>query len=493
MDLPFWGSLFEYGDGLGFSIDVLGLTFALLLTGVLAVISISMAARPMDRFETVTSLVLVGAGIAICMSANLLTLCIAWAAMDLALLGIDVIRVPEESIPHAIRDVLGNVLSTLALIMAIVLLTAKHGGTRLTSLAPEGMPLELLMAAALLRLSIYPLPGSVKRRWEAHLASLSTGSYFWLRIVSLTAGRLPGSAWLIPACGAALLVTGLLVMLSPDFATALPYMLLNGIAVIVCAPMLEVKTGHWVALVAAINLCLCLALLRVDVQVRPIPPLGRWARMPLVAGLGSLIGWPLTLGFVAHWSFLKLCWTAGWRPFLLLGSVSYFLTSIPAWNRLRQMPHEVREVDSTSRRGVWIALGCACTVVATLVVLGVDMPLSQRMWPGLSGRLDLPSLPTLLHGDIKLLSSLLLTVVVVPIVGGYAFQRLWGNAPRWLARGSDAVSALLELDWLYLALEGVLLRARFLLDQAAVAIEQGLCLGWVLLWGLVVALYLLGR
>jgi len=490
--LPFWGQLFEYGDGLEFSVDVLTISFALLLTAVLAVISVSLATRPMDRFDAVTSLVMVGSGIGTCMATNLLTLCLMWAMTDLALLGIDLIRVPEESIPHAIRSVLNNLLSTLALITAAVLLLVERKTTSFSGLLLSGMPLELMMAAALLRLSIYPLPGSLKRRWEAHLASLITGSYLWLRIVGLAAGKLPGVAWLMPFCGGTLLITGLLISLSPDLATSLPYLLLNGIIVIVCAPLVEAKAGLWVALVTALNLSLCLALVRADVQVWPMRPLGRWVRIPLIIAFGSLIGWPLTLGFVAHWSFLKLCWTTGWRGLVLLGAVSYLFASVPVWNRLRQMRHEVRERGGTPRMGVWIALGCVCLVAVTLVALGIDASLLQRPWLRLSGALRLPTLPALLGGDIRQIGILLLTVVIVPILGGYAFQRLWANAPRWLIRGTDAVSALLELDWLYLGLEGVLVRVRFLLNQAAISIEQALCLSWVLLWSLVIALFLLG-
>jgi len=493
LNLPFWGQLFELGDGLAFSLDLLAISFALLLSGALAVISLSMLTRPMERFDAVTSLGLVGSAIAVCLAGNLLTLCLAWVMMDLALFGIDLIRVPEESIPHGVRNVLTNLLSTSALVAAAGLLAIERGGTRLVGLALAGRPLQLLMAAALLRLSVYPLPGSLRRRWEAHLGSLATGSYLWLRLISLAGDTLPGVSWLMPFCGWTLLITALLASLSPDFATALPYLVLNGLAMIVCAPMIEPRTGIWVALAVAINLSFCLAVIRADVQVRPVGRWGRWMRLPSAIGLGSLVGWPLTLGFVAHWTFLKLCWTTGWRSFMLLATLSYLLASAPIWNRLRQVGHEVRERGRSPLAGVWVALGCVVLGAAALIALGIAPTLMQHPWPKLSGVLRPPTLLALLKGDIRQIGILLLTVLIVPILGGYALQRLWANAPRWLVRAADTLSALLELDWLYLAVEGVWARVRFLWDQAAIAVEQTLCLSWALLWCLMVTLLLLGK
>jgi len=492
LSLPFWGQLFEFGDGLAFSLDLLGLCFALLLSGVLAIISLSMVTRPMERFDAVVSLGLVGSVIAVCLAGNLLTLCLAWVMADLALYGIGLIRVPEESIPHGVRNVLTNLLSTFALMGATGLLLVERNSTRLAGLALVGRPLQLLMAAALLRLSIYPLPGGLKRRWEAHLGSLATGGYLWLRLISLAGEKLPGASWLVPFCGWTLLITALLAGLSPDFATALPYLVLNGLVMIVCAPLIEPRMGLWVALAVALNLSLCLAVIRADAQVRPVGRWGRWMRLPSAVGLGSLIGWPLTLGFVANWAFLKLCWATGWRSFILLTTLSYLLASVPVWDRLRQIGREVRERGRVPPAGVWVALGCVGLGAAALMALGTAPTLMQRPWK-LAGVLRPPTLLALLKGDIRQIGILLLTVVIVPILGGYALQRLWANAPRWLVRAADALSVLLELDWLYLAIEGVWARVRFLWDQAAIAVERTLCLSWVLLWCLMVTLFLLGK
>jgi hypothetical protein len=493
LEMPFWRPLFAYGETLQFSFDVLGINLALLLVGMLAFVGLSMMSRSMERFESVILLLLSGAGIGICASSNLITLCLLWVLMDLALLGLDIVRVPDESIPHAIRNVLGNLVSTIALVIATILLMVEQADTNLAGLALQGFPLRMMMLAALLRLGIYPLPGSLKRRWEAYLASLCTGGYLWLRITSLAPQGLSDTHWLIPLCGGALLITGLLAGLAFDFATALPYILLNGITAAVLAPMLDPTIGFPVSFVMTINLGLCLALLRVDVQVRPIAPLGRWARLPLGLTLASLAGWPLTLGFVAHWAFLRLCWTGGWYHLAWLGSASYLLTSIPMWQRFRQMRREVVEDGTPSRWNVYSAMICASIVSLLLILFGVYPALLAQVWPVLSGQFRLPTLAALWTGDLRLLAGLALMVIIVPGLGSHVLQRLRGNVSGNLARGFDAVSALLELDWFYLGTEGILTRLRVLVNQAAIAMEEGLCLGWVLLWSLVVVLYLVGR
>jgi hypothetical protein len=493
LEIPFWRPLYIYGEALRFSFDILGINLAVLLVGMLAFVGLSLLNRPMERFEGVILLLLVGAGIGICAASNLVTLCLLWVLMDLALLGLDIVRVPDESIPHAIRNVLGNLVSTTALVIATVLLMVEQGDANLADLTLQGLPLQMMMLAALLRLGIYPLPGSLKRRWEAYLASLCTGGYLWLRLTSLSPQGLADTHWLIPLCGGALLITGLLAGLSLDLATALPYILLNGVTAVVLAPLLDPTTGPSVGFITAINVGLCLALLRIDVQVRPISPFGRWARLPLGLTLASLAGWPLTLGFVTHWAFLKLCWTGGWYRLAWLGSASYLLTSIPMWQRLRQIRREVREDGAPSHWNVHVAMMCASIVSLFLILLGVYPALLERAWPVLSGRFRLPTLATLGAGGWHLVGGLLLMVVIVPGLGSHVLQRLRGNIPSNLARGFDAVSALLELDWFYLGAERMLTKLRVLMNQAVMAMEEGLCLGWVLLWSLVIVLYLVGR
>ena len=496
--LPFWGPLSAYGEPLEFSLDSLSFAFSLLLVGSLTVAGLSMMMRPIERFESVSALLLVEAGIGVCAASNLLTLCLAWMLMDVALLSMDIVRVPDESIPHAARNVLVNLCSTLALIVVTTLTLSQRGEGQLSGLALSGLPLKLLAIASLLRLGIYPLPGGLKRRWEVYLASLCTGGYLWLRLITLSPGEFPGVGGLVfLGCGS-LVITGLLAGFSSDLATALPYVLSHGIAAFVLAPLLVPDSGYAIAFVTAINLALCLTLLRADAQVRPVSPWGRRARLPLMIALASLAGWPLTLGFIAHWSLLKLFWVMGPQSMVWLGSLSYLCCSIPLWQRFRYVLREIRDESALPRWGVQVAFFCAAAVAVVLVVAGIYLPFSGRTWsawPEQSAAavgLQPVSFGALIGGSVATWAVLALGAVIVPFVGSYAVQRLWAAVPGGWVQRVDATGALLELDWLYAAADRVLARIWSLSTRGLSLIEESLYLGWTLIWVLVVVLYLVG-
>lgn len=491
VELPVWEPYALYPAGLAFSADPLALELALLLCGSLTLVGISLVARGMERFEANT-LFLLASGIGVCLASNLLTLCLMWTLQSLALLILDILRVPDESIPHTIRSTLSNLISTTALILVMVLVAAEQSEIPLANLALSGMPLKLMMLAAIARLSLYPLPGSLKRRWETYLASLCIGGYLWLRCISLAPEALPEAERLVPLGQAALLATALLAALAPDFGTALPYMLANGLAIAFLAPLLNSMAGFPVALMVLINLGLCLALIRVDVQVRSIPPMGRWARAPLVIGLASLAGWPLTLGFAAHWAFLRLVWGAAPRGFVLWTGVAYILVGVPVWQRLRQVVREVKEA-TMPRWAVVVAASCAALLAICLLALGSNPALFGQRGIGLFKEFGLPTWGALFKGNAGMLIGLTLIAGVIPPVASWALQRLIGAMAGRLARGFDLIITALELDWLYAGLERMFARLRGLAERAFMAAEETFYLSWTLLWGLIIVLYFVGR
>ncbi len=496
--LPFWGPFSAYNESLGISFDALSFAFSALLLGSLTLVGFSMITRPMERSESVSTLLLLGASIGVCASTNLLTLCLTWMLMDVALLGMDIVRVPDESIPHAVRNMLVNLLSTLVLIAVIVWALLQHGESQLTDLALSGLPFKLVAVAALLRLGLYPLPGSFKRRWEVYLASLCSGGYLWLRLISLAPGEFSTLSGLIPLCACALVITALLAGFSSDFAMALPYILLNGIITFVLAPLLNPAIGYGIAYIIAFNLGLCLTLLRVDVQVRLIPPWGRKARLPLLIALASLAGGPFTLGFVTHWSLLKLFWMTGFKNLLLWGAMSYLLCTVPLWRRLHYFFHEVKDEGPAPRWGVQVAFACATALAMILIFSGIYPSFLGRPWSALAGQgMSLSgfwpaSFGVLLSGNMGMLAVLALLVIIVPFPASYGLQRLRAATPSIIVRLVDTTTALLELDWFYAGMERLFSRVGTLAERALLLTEEDLYLGWTLIWILVVVLYLSG-
>lgn len=491
VELPAWELYALRPVGLVFSADPLALELALLLCGSLTLVGISLVARGMERFEA-TTLFLLASGIGVCLASNLLTLCLMWTLQSLALLILDIMRVPDESIPHTIRSALSNLISTTALVLVMVLVAAEQSEVPLADLALSGMPLKLVMLAAIARLSIYPLPGSLKRRWETYLASLCTGGYLWLRCISLSPEALPGAERLVPFGQVALLATALLAALSSDFGMALPYMLSNGLTIVFLAPLLNNVAGFPVVFMVLINLGLCLALIRVDVQVRFMPPIGRWARAPLLIGLASLAGWPLTLGFASHWAFLRLGWEVAPRGFILWTGVAYILAGVSVWQRLRQVMREVKEA-TIPRWAVAVAISCAALLAVCLVALGFHPALFGQRGLGLFKEFGLPTWGALFKGSAEMLIGLTLIAGIIPPLASWALQRLIGAMSGRLARGFDLIIAVLELDWLYASLERILTRLRGLAERALMAAEETFYLSWTLLWGLIIVLYLVGR
>jgi len=477
-----------YSPPAKFVFDPLATGLSLLLMGAMGLIGLSLMARPRTRLEPMT-LALVGMCVAALAAGDLFTLCLAWGAMELTLLGVALIRAPEETIPQGLRGMWNGLLSTVAVIAAAALVLSQHNASDWSYLAEGGAPFRLLMLAALLRLGVYPLPGSFKRRWDIYLASLCAGGALWIRLASL-ATALPSSHLLITIGGGALLVTGLLAAFAPDFSTALPYILLNGTAAMVLGPVVEPRAGVATALVWVINLTLCLALLRMDVQIRPLAPLGQKVRIPFGIALGSLAGAPLTLGFVAHWLFLRLCWSNGAHPLVWIGAISWALITLPMWPRLRLIRRELN-LAHAPRRNIWLAFSCATLTAALLIVLGVAPSLLRSINIDSAFALDLAYLKGWLWPGWLTFIVLAFLTVLAPLPASYFFSspatRFLQRIGHWL----DLVSALLELEWLYLGLARVGERLGYLTSLTLIAIEEAFYLGWTLVWGLVLVLYFL--
>jgi hypothetical protein len=127
-----------------------------------------------------------------------------------------------------------------------------------------------------------------------------------------------------------------------------------------------------------------------------------------------------------------------------------------------------------------------------LVFLGIELALSARPWPRLPGELQLASLRVLFRADAKVLGGLACAATVVPLAGSYILHRLRGGIGDRSAGTFHMASALLELDWLYVIVEGAVARLRRLVEVASAAVEGPFYLGWTLLWTLVIVLYLGG-
>ena len=470
--------------------DTLSRQMAFLLIAVLSLVGLSMLGQPMGRFEAVSRLILVGAAMATCSAADLFTLSLAWGLSALALLAVEVLEAPDEEVRSTSRIIWFNLISTALLVMANVLASVDHDNTPFSYLASGAISSRFLMLAAVLRLGLYPLVSRLERRWVPYLVSLCTAGYLWLRIgglISLTA--LP-VGWLSALGGGMLFATGLLASLSADAVTALPYMLLNGITLMVLAPLLNSQTGFAVAFITVMNMGLAFALLQAAGREETLRARAPWGFLPVGVALGSLAGWPLTAGFLGHWAFLSICQTSQAPVLFFLASMSYVLVSVPVWQRLQE--RRAASKDSAPG-GAWGTAVWATALAVILVLVGLTPEWMERVWGGSAVDLSLVSPRTLLSGAGKQLQVLAFVAALGPLLGGYAMHQIMLDLPRRLSRVLHLLHDLLSFEWLHWSVQGALNGVYGLLGRALVFIEESFYMVWVLVWSLAVALYLVVR
>lgn len=495
--LPYMRGLLPYGESLAWSSDSLAKAYGLLICGVLMLTAVGNIAGRQSRAQAVLILVMLAAVLGMVAAWNMVTLVLFAMLLDVAVMTRSVIRVPEENLPHATRQTLVNLASVVLLVLALVSAMAEQYANQPAWYSADGLPRNLLMLAVLVRLGMYPLPGSTKRRWEVYLLSAGAGAYLWLRLVLANPTGLPYAGWLVPLSWAAVGVSALLAALAPQYSLAVPWLILNQVALLVLAPYMAPVAGARVVLLGIVQLVLMLALLRMDADLlvagaRADHRLQRWVPWPFVVAMASLGGVPLTLGGGLRWSLLQLCWLRGWNNLVPLLAVFFALLSMPALLRLRQVWTPMRRQPVASRWRLWAAVGAALAAALALLVLGL-------LGPWLAGRITAPyqvlpqtesagATPALVRSLV-----LALTAYVVPVLGGLALYRFRRPLSDRMATLYEWLNAPLEIDWLYGVLERVLQRLQSWVGAALAGVEGSFYVLWTVLCSLALAFLLIGR
>ena len=465
------------GASLNFVLTPLGVHAGLVLTVAFTLLQGRSLAVPLKRYEAVALLVALGAVLAGLAAANPLTLCLTWGLMDLGLISLAMRTM--ESQRRVMRFALGNLLSTLALIAAVLLAT-QQDVTGLVGLAWMGAALKWLLAAALLRFGVYPLPGGFGLSWEPLLISFCMGSYLWLQLGNMpqeSGIALGGMSLLL---GESLLLTAILDALSPVWVAARVYLLLHSATVSASATLVAGGTGQGVVLLNTLNLALGLALIPPCDAHNPTPSTGQ-ALLSLIP-LASLAGAPLTLGFACHWTFLKLCLLQGAGILAVMAMVSYVLLAVPLWGHASHLLRQRQDSDADSWPQ-WIAFLCGLLGMTGLIAMGLAPAWLARAWLAVPMGEILPPLKTLLFAGINAQGTMVLLLVTLGILwGSRLLMRVLTNLTPEDRRGLDLVGSLVELDWLYVLLERWTNGLQRLLGRTLAALEGPLCITWSLLW-----------
>lgn len=429
------------------------------------------------------------AGLSFTYSANLITLCLSWAFLDLSLLFLVVgLGHNQAASSGRGRALMMSSLTGLGLVVAALLLDGQ-------SLRPALVP-SLILVAALVRASFYPThfwilaDAEVEPPANTLLQTISvvTGLSLLSRLPAVSPQVLPYQSRLVAISSLALLATALAAWAEQDRRRAISRVAINQVALAVLSVAVVGLQAKSSLLWSAISLVLGLGLL----NLWPPEPAragryGLWLGVPTGLAIASLMGLPFTMGFVGRAAVYRSLFALG-QPYLwglsLVADVVLFAALFRIGVDFLQfsIPNSPFSVLH-SRLSLWVPyLAGVIILAAPLVLLGIYPPLVSF----LVADMDLPAAAELIgRADVALWAVLLL-----PLVGGYVLHRgqratLERSAAFW-----KCLAALLGLDWLHRWLWEVVRGIGAVLRGLGLVTEGEGYLGWILLLAFIAFLLL---
>jgi hypothetical protein len=306
------------------------------------------------------------------------------------------------------------------------------------------------------------------------------------RLQEFSPQGLPYQSQLVTISSLVLLATALSAWAEQNRCKAISWLAINQVALAVLAAI----AGHQIKsslLWSAISLALSLSLL----NLRPPEPekmgkYGLWLRAPAGLAIASLMGLPLTMGFVGRTILYRSLFALG-QPYLwglsMVADAVLFAALFRVGSDLLSAP------SNRTASPEWITwlphLAGAIVLAAPLVLLGIHPSLASF----LAADMDLPAAAELIgRADIALWAALLL-----PLGGGYLLHQgqkaiLERSTAFW-----KGLSALLGLDWLHRWLWKVGWGIGAVLRRLAQVIEGRGYLGWTLLLAFIAFLLLASK
>jgi formate hydrogenlyase subunit 3/multisubunit Na+/H+ antiporter MnhD subunit len=471
-----WQPSLFFGSALTLEINGVTHPLALVLalvtcSAVLVELSRSADARP--QLAAALLILLLAAFLAL-WSANVLTLAIAWGIYDLVQTVAYITA--GGSTQTAIRSmVLGN-LATL-LLWAGVLLSEGRADSELWSLVTlNDVSLRLWASAGMLRLWAYPFHLSAPDDLTITpplttplLLGPVVGWGLWLRLVDINGGVIPGASWVPTAAAVILALGGLLAWSCESPRRLLPWIGMSANSAVLLAAGLAGEGASVTILGGSVAWVLGIAVFFLGGGWHQEP---RWWNIPSLIGLLTLLGLPLTLGFVTAATLLgRLV-----QEDLLGGGIIFWSVVL---GNLFLVPSLVRRLLAVSssprpeRREMIIARGIGLGVPVLLLVGAGIYPLFL-----LGGSGDaVPSLGRLLA--MPGLVGWLLWVALFVFGGVLAWQEEFLRSK--IGPLLSVIHDVLRLEWLYDAVVGALGRGLSVFESADEVVGGAGALLWSLL------------
>lgn len=346
----------------------------------------------------------------------------------------------------------------------------------------------LLALAALLRLGVYPLDGWLRSvRAEdgpgerlALLIYRSVGLYLWL--VAAAQGILPGP-WGTPimiVAALSMMATAILIWQTETCREGLVYLPSFLASQVVLAALLTGQSGLGVILVLSGNLLLSSAVLSLGTGGVGLKRPAIFLSLPVILAAVSLVGLPLTPGFIGRAALYRLALGQGnvWLIFAMLLGETLVFNALWRWLGPGDRPAE----QPTGKPFPFLLRPVASYLPAlSLLLLG-----TLGDFVGEGGGVALPGLA----GTFQALDPLLLMALLLPFPLAYWLERQQVFARSLGGKLRRVVEVTLRLDWAGRALADSLSRA----GKAAMllwnVLEGEHYLGWGLVAALIVLLFL---
>jgi formate hydrogenlyase subunit 3/multisubunit Na+/H+ antiporter MnhD subunit len=392
-----------------------------------------------------------------------------------------------------------NYIGGVALLVSLLLLEALGESFSLqTTLLPTTV-ISLVLLAALLRLGLYPALVALPPDLDMTLPTLVTwyatplaaGGYLLARVLAVASvASLPSREIVLFLGSLALVLSPFPLWLETSLRRTASYIILNQVGYLALASAVPAPHSMVIISSQAISLTLGLTLLFLGRQAsgEAMPHFyDLWTRSCTLVGVATLVGTPLTLGFVSRLSLYQLLLESGLGALVLLSLLAN------GWLLAPLLKMFMTPVSEASGGGEMRRLLPA--VMSGLAIPLVIMGLHPTLTGHLAGLHGAPSAVLALPGLIftpESASSLVLAVgMLLSLALGYLMYLKGATIVARAGTSLETLKMVAEGEWFYRAVDWTAQLITSILEQFGGFFEGRRSLGWILLFATLVTLLLL--